>query len=267
MSDGHQSDTHRLAGVDRVLTCIRVLAREPRGIALEELARKLDSPKSSIHRALGALNRAGLVEQQARGRYRLSLDFVRLAFSYYDDLDRVQLVRPLLDELVAMFDETAHYAERAGPDVVYIARANPAAQRVQMSSTIGGRYPASCTALGKALLAYSLCDLESVRHYIDEYGSLPQRTQSSIVTADALSAELEETRRRGYAVDREENDPGINCISFAVFLDAHKPTGAISISAVAAMTPLSALTEKADEVRATIRRRLGDASVKDPTKD
>ena len=61
----------------------------PGGIGVSDLARRMRSPRSSVHRALAALRRADLVEQDDAGRYRLGLGLVRLARSYVQDLDEV----------------------------------------------------------------------------------------------------------------------------------------------------------------------------------
>src|SRR5689334_3502735 len=132
-------------GADRVLACLKQLAQHPKGVALEELARELHSPKSSVHRALATLRRAGLAEQDDRGRYRLGLEVVRMGLEYYESLDRTELVHPLLGALAERFHETAHYAELVDGDVVYLRREAPPGLRVQMTAAIGGRNPAYCT--------------------------------------------------------------------------------------------------------------------------
>lgn len=248
----------RLVGIDRCLEALRVLSAYPKGASLEVLADRLEQPKSSTHRALAALRRAGFVEQDENRRYRLTLEFVRLAFAYYDALDHRTLVQPALDALAAHFEETCHYASLDDEDVIYLARAAPSRIFFQMAATVGGRQPAHATALGKMLLAYALPDGASVKRYLDTHGPLAKKTPRTFTTAKALAGELEITRGRGYALDDQENEQGINCIAFPVFLasGAH-PEGAISVSAVAQRTPLLQLVHRADEVRAIITARLG----------
>jgi DNA-binding IclR family transcriptional regulator len=256
-----------LTGVDRVLACLPLLAGEYGGASLDEISKSLGSPKTSAHRALAALIRAGLVEQGDDRRYRLSLDFVRLAFSYYEHLDRPLLVRPVLAKLAEMFGETTHYGELEGSEVVYLGQARPRGERVQMTARIGGRNPAYCTGLGKALLAHVLPDAGALSRFLELYGPLAKRTPKTLTTASALNQELRATRERGYALDREESDSGINCIAFPIFLGATRPTGAISISALASRTPLEALIDRADEIRHAIDAQLGDGSVPPPALD
>lgn len=241
-----------------MLAVLRSLGDYPRGIGLEQLARDTDIPKSSLHRALAALCRAGLADHDERGSYRLGLEFVRLAFAYYEQLDRRQVVGPLLESLAERFGETAHYAELAGAEVVYLAKVTPPGQGAQMTSIVGGRNPAHCTGLGKALLAYELVDRDAVDAYVDANGPLARRTPNTLGDARTLAANLELVRTRGYAVDAAESEEGINCIAFPLFLDhPTRPSGAVSVAALAHRTTLAQLEGAAGEVRALIGRTLG----------
>jgi IclR family acetate operon transcriptional repressor len=245
--DPSQSADPKLAGCDRVLAVLRRLGDYPRGVGLEQLARDIDIPKSSLHRALATLCRAGLADRDERGGYRLGLEFVRLAFAYYEQLDRRQVVGPLLQSLAERLGETAHYAELDGAEVVYLAKMTPPGHGVQMT-----------TGLGKALLAYELVDRTAVDSYLIAYGPLAQRTPNTLVDAHTLAANLELVRDRGYALDAEESEVGINCIAFPLFLDhPTRPTGAVSVAALAHRTGLAQLEEAAAEVRGLIERTLG----------
>lgn len=263
VGDGSQAG-ETLTGVDRVLACLILLAGESGGAGLDEIAKGLGSPKSSTHRALACLVRAGLAEQDGDRRYRLSLNFVRLAFSYYEGLDRSRLIQPVLDELAEMFEETVHHGELDGAQIVYLAQARPRGERVQMTARIGGRNPAYCTGLGKALLAYSLTDSGAVSDFVKLYGPLTKRTPKTMTSVSALNEEFRATRERGYALDREESDPGITCIAFPLFVGASRPAGAISISALASRTPLEALIDRADEIRTVVEAHLGAGAVPAP---
>ena len=256
-----QAPQRRAVGVDRSLAALRALADYPRGIALDDLARLLQQPKSSTHRALAALRRAGFIEQDGYRQYRLSLGFVRLAFSFYDSLDQQAVVQPLLESLAESLGEVAHYAVLDGSDVVYIARAAPRRAVFQMAATVGGRQPAHSTALGRILLSYDLKDVNDVEQYIDDHDIRHQR-QNEKINAKTLARKLKTTRARGYGLDNEENELGVNCIAFPLFLGpATHPTGAISISAVAQRTPLDDLVAKADSIRSMIEQTLGQVTL------
>jgi IclR family acetate operon transcriptional repressor len=253
-----QAGPQRPAGAARVLLVLKELGRHPHGASLDELSRAVGIPKSSVHRALAALRGAGLAERHGPGRYRLGLELVRLAFEYYEGCDERSLVAPVLEELVQRFAETAHFARLEGSEIVYVAKVEPAGRHARMSSRVGGRNPAHCTGLGKALLAYTLADAAEVERYVDEYGPLLRRTPRTLTSAAELAEDFERIRARGYALDSEESEDGIVCIAFPLFLaSAAAPAGAVSVAAFAHRTPLSALEARAEEIRAVIRRHLG----------
>ncbi len=248
----------QLTGADRVLATLKVLACRPEGAGLHDLARQLTSPKSSVHRALAALRRAGLVDQDRSGRYWVSWELLHLAFDYYERLDNVNRVRPALVALSERFGETVHYATLDGAEVVYQAKVQPAAPLFHMSSSVGGRNPAYCTGVGKAILAFELNDRAAVDKFVAEHGPLVARTANTITDADALHKDLAATRRRGYGLDREERERGVVCLGVPVFFASTTvPAGAISIAAVAHRTPLHELQRRAGEIREIIRRELG----------
>lgn len=245
-------------GSDRVLAALKELAGYPGGASLDELARALGAPKSSVHRALGVLRRAGFAEQDGRGRYRVGTELVRVAFEYYESRDDEELLRPVLVTLSDTLAETAHFARLEGAEVVYLAKVEPVGHAITMTSRIGGRNPAHSTGVGKALLAYELTDRAAVRGFIERHGPLEKRTRRTLVSARALAADFAETRERGYALDREESESGVNCIAFPLFLDSpRRPSGAISIAAVAMRTDLERLEARAEEIRALIEDALG----------
>lgn len=254
-----QDDVAAPTGADRVLATLRLLAEYRDGAGLSDLARRLNSPKSSVHRALAALRRAGFVEQNDGERYRLSYDLVRLVFSYYDNIDDVVRLRPLLEDLANQFGETCHYAVLETPDIVYHAKVQAAGARFQMTSAVGGRNPAYCTGVGKALLAYELLDRGAVNAYIGDHGPLARPTPNAICTADELADEFALIRSLGYAVDREENEVGITCLALPLFLTSSKrPDGAISVTTVVHRTSLEQLVAAVDRMRETVRQHLGE---------
>lgn len=248
-----------LSGAARVLATLRYLGETPNGASLQQITAALDSPKTSVHRALGQLVAAGLVSQDEDSRYRYSYDLLRLVYRCYEQIDEVGRVRPVLSLLAGRFGEATHYARLDGSEVVYVAKTQSPGAGLQITSVIGGRNPAHCTGLGRALLSCALADEAAVEEYVTRYGPLERRTDNTLVDAKALARDLAVTRRRGYALDREESEAGINCLAIPVFLHPSPvPSGAISVTALARRTPLRVLEDAVGEIRAIITRELGD---------
>ncbi|MCU1549487.1 MAG: IclR family transcriptional regulator [Glaciihabitans sp.] len=240
----------RLVGADRVLSILVELSRHANGIGLDDLARVVDSPKPTVHRALAALRRAGLAAQDGPGHYVLGDEFVRMAFAHHEARPDHIRVRSILSELATRYLETAHFAVLEGKSIVYRAKVDPPHGAVKLTSTVGGRNPAHATAVGKMLLSYTLLDEASVRAWIGNEPLL-RRTPKTIVTARELHDELTKIRNQGFSVDDQENELQINCVALPVFLTSPTvPSGAISISAMAYRTPLQTLIDDVPRIRA-----------------
>lgn len=239
---------HRLVGADRVLAVLIELGAHPRGVTLDELAQTLQSPKSTVHRAVVSLKRAGLATQIGRGEYLLGDEFLRIAFRNYADRPDAALITPILEQLSQTFGETVHYAVLDGAEVVYRAKTDPPGGGVRLTSVIGGRNPAYRTAVGKLLLSYAV-DSEAALREVLGPEPLVAQTPHTLTDPTALWQELRVTRERGYAVDDQENEIGVNCVAVPAGLDSHlRPTGAVSVSALAFRTPLDSLIARVGEI-------------------
>lgn len=245
-------DGSRLVGSDRVLAVLKELARHADGVGLEELTRAIGSPKPTVHRALGALRRAGLADQDAHGRYVLGDEFLRMAFAHHQARPEHVRIRPVLTALAARFGETTHYAVLDGREVVYRAKVEPPTGAVRLTSTIGGRNPAHATGAGKLLLAYQLDTLDAVHAWVGD-APLIRRTSQTLCAAADLFGELQATRERGYGVDDQENEVGIHCLAVPVYATTPAvPSGAVSVSALAYRTSLPALIDAVDDIRGVL---------------
>ncbi len=253
MSDGG------LTGSARVLAILRCLGERPAGARLGDVAAAVDAPKSSVHRALAALVTSGFARQDADGVYHLGFDLLQLVFGYQEAQQSSLTVEPVLRRLADATGETTHYGVLVGADIVYQAKVSPTRKTFQMSSVIGGGNPAYRTGLGKALLMHRLRDLGAVQDYVAQYGPLPAKTAHTLTTAELLDAAFREGRERGFAMDLQENDLGIVCIAFPLFLDSPSiPAGALSISAVSSRTSPEELIAQADRVREIVTEELGE---------
>ncbi|MEU4240048.1 IclR family transcriptional regulator [Actinoplanes sp. NPDC026619] len=242
----------RLVGADRVLAVLAELARHPQGIGLEDMARAMDSPKPTIHRCLAALRRAGFAAQDGYGRYVLGDEFLRLAFAHHEARPDHVRVLPMLQALCERYGETVHYATLDGRSVVYRSKLDPPSGAVRLTSVVGGRNPAHTTAVGKLLLAATLRSREAVHEWVGGT-ELETPTPRSVATTDQLWDELRITHERGFGVDDQENEPGVNCLAVPAYLTSPTvPSGAISISGLAYRTPIEKLVADVPAIRAIV---------------
>ena len=176
-------------------------------------------------------------------------EFLRMAFAHHEARPEHVRIRPVLDALARRFGETAHYAVLDGRDVVYRAKVDPPSGAARLTSTVGGRNPTHCTAVGKLLLAHHVDSPEALTTWVGGT-ALERRTPRTRCTAAELYAELHAIRRQGFAVDDQENEVGVNCLALPVFLASPTlPSGAVSISALTYRTPLATLVGAVEEIR------------------
>jgi DNA-binding IclR family transcriptional regulator len=226
MRDENPTGTYKVQALNRAFAVLDLLGESDTPLGLAQVALSLQLHKSTAHRFLMVLEQHRMVERTANGKFRLGLrlfDLGNRAIEQYDLRDRSQ---PHLRRLVAETEETAHLCILEGAHVIYIDKIEPT-RSVRMITRIGASNPVHCTSVGKAMLAFlpedRLSDLLARTRF-------ERFTHRTIVTPEALRAEIEKTRRRGYAVDDEEFEEGLRCIAVPV-LDAQRlPVAAVSVS-------------------------------------
>ena len=198
--------------VTRAAVILDLLA-ENRGTAAgpSELARRLGLPKSSIANICAALADAGLARRVGTG-FALGRKLAELGGAYLASVDQIQEFYDASHELEAGSDETIQLAVLDGIEMTYLAR-HDGRQPVRLTSQIGRRLPASVTATGKAALA--TLDRDEVARRFDGV-ELPTLTRRSLPSVDALLADLDVVRQRGYSMDDEETVEGVVCFGVAI---------------------------------------------------
>lgn len=237
-----------MESVDRALLVLQALARAgARGAPLADLAAELGLNKSTVHRALAALRYRDFVTQDhATGAYLLGPAAIGLHETYFDDDQLPLLLHAALAALSGETAELVHLGVLNGAHVLYLDKVEPQ-RSVRVWSAVGRRRPAASTALGRALLAYRGTTAEMLGGYVQATGSDTEGLAAP-VSAERLWQALEDARRRGYAVEREENEPGISCLAVPL-LRGEVPVAAVSITAPAERMTEDRLTRLHDQVR------------------
>lgn len=246
------ADASPVASIDRALRILTVIGGASRGLSLDELAVRLEVPKSSLHRILAALKYRRFVSQpEPGGPYFLGTELLATAFRFSDTLDLRALVHPYLARLSRELNETAHMAVLDGAEVVYQDKIE-SSHSIKLTSVIGGRNPAHATGVGKALLAWTYPADEALRDWAAGREPLPARTPSTITSVDQLAAELSAIRHRGYALDMEENEHGVRCAAVAIFLGRSVPAAAVSVTVLSTRATPERLAELGAFLRLTL---------------
>jgi len=191
-------------------------------LSLAEISRRSGLPKATAHRLLAALEVLGLIERTGVG-YQLGLRLFELG----ERVPRKHALReaalPFMQDLYEATHDTVHLAVLEGTDVVYLERIR-GHRSSNVASRVGGRLPAACTGVGKALLAF---DDEAAARVLA--APIAPRTRYTITDPKVLADELVRIRAAGVAFDREENTIGITCAAAPILMN-NRPLGAVSVT-------------------------------------
>lgn len=233
--------------VTRAAAILDVLAEDgaaPLGVS--ELARRLGIAKSSVANLCNALADAGLL-QRVEGGYRLGRKLAALGVAYLSGVDIVREFHDVVGLRSVTFEETLQLAVlNADLDVVYLARRDGSAP-VRLVSDVGRHLPASCTATGKALLA-DLSESELTERLAGR-SELPALTPRSITDPEQLRAELENVRRRGYAIDDEETTEGVLCVAMTLSNEEAGSNYALSFTLLKARAGIARIEHLVEQLR------------------
>jgi DNA-binding IclR family transcriptional regulator len=218
------TSSDRTAVIDRAFRILGAFTPTRVELTLDELAQASDLPRSTAHRLAQQLAERGALERSRRG-WRLG---VRL-FELGQLVARPQRLRDLalahMEDLYELTHATIQLAVLDGAEVLYVEILS-GHRKVRSPSRRGGRMPVHCTALGKALLAFS-SDGAGV---LAAAGPLAARTPQTITDPARLTAELHEIRRTGVAFDREEASAGLTCVAAPVLSARGDARAALSVS-------------------------------------
>jgi DNA-binding IclR family transcriptional regulator len=181
-------------------------------LSVSELARRLGLPKSSTANLCVALEAERLVSRNEMG-YLLGRRLVELGGAYLSTIDQVQEFYTACRQQPSISRLTARVAVLDRLDVLYLARYD-GTQPIRLTANIGDRFPAHCTATGKALLAG--LDPLVLAERLRGQPRLAGLTERSITDPAVLRAELAKVAELGYAVDDEETTPGVTCLAISV---------------------------------------------------
>jgi IclR family acetate operon transcriptional repressor len=218
-----------VTAVDHAMAILERLADEPAGLSVTDLSQHIGVNKGSIARVLISLQGTGhVVQDAATERYSLSLKTVSIAHRYMDRLGFPELIQPVLNELSAATGELAQLSACDGDRLYVIAKAE-GENRIRIESLLGREIALHASATGKAWLSGMARD-HAIR--ILSHSSLVKLTSNTVTDLAELERELDETRKRGYALQREELMDHMSAIALPVCRGAEKfPVGSLVVAA------------------------------------
>lgn len=225
-----ENDRYSIRAVSRALDVLEAFSAEAPALSLMEVSERVGLNPSTTFRLLATLESRGYVEHdEATGRYRVGVAVLRPTSTFLAHLNVRERVYPFLVDLRDSTRETVHLTvlDPRTMEVIYLEKLEGLQPIGLMSSRVGGRSPAYCTAVGKALLAYQEPDV--VRSFFSKNG-MRHFTPNTITSVHALMDELARVRECGYALDNAEHEEDVMCVAVPLWNHLHREVAAVSVS-------------------------------------
>ena len=211
-------------GLDRAATLLDAFDETHRELTLAALVRRSGLPRSTVHRTAERMTRLGWLDKPA-DRYRIGNRIFEISGLVPVRRELREAVLPFLQDLYAATGVTVQLGVLEGTQVLIVEKIT-GHRAMPMLSQVGATIPAHCSALGRALLAYS--PPEAVDAVLA--AGLTPRTSRTITTEVALRRELAAVPDRGWAPDREEGNIGVSCIAAPIFDQFGQVAAALSVT-------------------------------------
>lgn len=193
-------------------------------LSLARLVESSGLPKSTVHRVASTLTSHGFLTRRGT-EYSLGLRLFELGALVPRSISLRSAAIPFMQDLFMATQETVNLAVLDQTDVVYVEKLH-GHRRSTAASRVGGRVRVHCTALGKAILAFSP---PSLVEEVVKAGLRPM-TPYSIAVPDVLVGQLREVRQAGVAFEYEEAVRGFQCVSAPILDRERLAIAAVSVS-------------------------------------
>ncbi|MCD2263754.1 IclR family transcriptional regulator [Dietzia aurantiaca] len=203
---------------------------------LSEVARATGLTRATARRFLHTLVELGYVDT-AGTSFWLTPRVLDLGYSYLSSMPLSELAQPHLEKLSARLDESSSVAVLDGSDIVYVGRVQ-VRRIMNIGITIGTRFPAFATSMGRVLLA-ALPD-DELDAYLAET-DMRAITPHGLTDEAALRAELAVISARGWSLVDQELEPGLRSLAAPVRDRDGRVVAALNVSTHAARYSLEQL--------------------------
>lgn len=215
-----------IQSLDRAMNVLKVVARY-NGSSLTEIAEASGELASTVYRILITLEKHHLVHfDESTQLWHIGLEAFRIGSSFLGRTRVVEQSRPVMQRIMAATGETANLAIIDHGEVIFVSQVETH-EPIRAFFRPGTRGPIHASGIGKALLAFlpqAQIDAVLKNRALDAF------TEKTIVSREALLAEMEVIRARGWSIDDEERTPGMRCIAAPIFNQFGEAVAGVSLS-------------------------------------
>lgn len=216
----------KLSSLEKSLKILEYVIASKGGVKLMNIAKALSMTSPAAYKHVMTLVDCGyLYKEESSSKYFPSYKVVDMSSMILRNNEIHEVEHPLLTKLMEETRMTCHFVIRKEYYGIYIDKIE-GVDTIPTMSRIGMKRDLYCTAFGKAILSnFSESEL---REYLNKI-ELKSITKNTIINKEELLKELENIKKRNYALDDEENELGIKCVGSAVFDYTNKVVGALSV--------------------------------------
>lgn len=213
--------------LDRTIAILDCFNLDKPVLGVREIARKTKLSPSTVGRIMAYMKEMGILNQDTESRqYMMGSKVLAWAGIYTVTSDVRTVALPVMVRLQEQTRETISLYFLEGSERVCIERLE-SPETVRIVARIGRRIPLYAGSAGKVFLAFlpeNRCEM--ILRDID----LVPMTERTITDLDALRANLDQIRQKGYAVSRGEWIIDASGTAAPIFDQRGQITAAISIS-------------------------------------
>jgi IclR family acetate operon transcriptional repressor len=243
--------------ISRAMSILQAFDETQLELGVTELGQLTGLDKSTVYRLLNALQQGGLIAQNAvTTKYHLGFGLLPLAGLALQNLDLPRIVWPYLEELARYSEETVNLSILNDDDKIINTDGINSPRRVRNVGWIGREMPPHAVSGGKVMMAY----LPGERLERILARGLESQTDNTITTREGLVRELEEIRKVGYSIAREELEIGLNAVAAPIWNHEGIVVAALSVSGPSFRLSEGRLIELGQATKATadrISRQIG----------
>jgi IclR family transcriptional regulator, pca regulon regulatory protein len=211
--------------LERGLAVIRAFGADRPSLTLSEVARATGLTRAATRRFLLTLVDLGYARNDGR-EFWLRPRVLELGYAYLSSLSLAEVAQPHMEEFVASVHESSSISVLDGDDIIYVVRV-PAKRILAVTISVGTRFPAYCTSMGRVLLASRAP--EELDGYLAR-ADLEQRTPLTVVDRDELRSILGCVAASGYALVDQELESGLRSLAVPIRDRSHTVVAAMNVS-------------------------------------
>jgi DNA-binding IclR family transcriptional regulator len=208
--------------VKKAFRILHTIADSSGGLGVSELAKKLNVGKSTVHGITSGLEELGILVRDPIGKkFNLGYTLLELSRKAQARMGLREVARVSMERLMEKVEETVFLGIMNG-DHITILDVVESRNEMKITSPPGTRIPLLVGATGRVFLGQ--LELAKAMEIVKKMG-LMKYTPKSVVDAKRFLREMEEAKKKGYAIDHEEYLLGVRAVAAPIQTSSFSPAG------------------------------------------